>query len=101
MGALTSAEERMARIVEATMLGEDPRRIIISKAPISVRGLMAYADVRLEDLLKTLVEMEFCEDFEAGDLDHLPDFDKKQNVAERCLEGLKYAQQYYKNKGRI
>lgn len=51
---LTSEEERLARIVEAAMLGEDVRRIIITKAPRSVRGLMAYADIRLEDLLKTL-----------------------------------------------
>lgn len=101
MGSLTPTEERMARIVEATLLGEDVRRVIISKAPHSVRGLMSYADIRLEDLLKTLVEMEFCEDFEPGDLDHLPSFDKKQNIAERCLEGLRYAQQYYKNKGRM
>ena len=100
MEALTPEEERLARIVEASLRGEDIRRIMITKAPHSVRGLMAYADVRLEDLLKTLVELKFCEDFESGALDHLPDFDKKQNIAERCLGGLKYALQYYKNNWR-
>jgi len=83
------------------MLGEDPTRIFISRSPRTVKGLMAFTQDRLEDLLKTLMDMDFTEDVDRVMFLHLPDTDQKVHLAERCLEGLRAADQYYKNKGRM
>lgn len=98
---LTPEEERLVRIVEGKMCGENIQRILIKKAPRTVRGLLDYADFRLEDLLKTLMDMEFCEDIDRTWLSCVTPQDVKKHLAERCLEGLHAADQYYRNKPRM
>ena len=101
MGALTPTEERQARIIEATLRGEDPIRTLVKNTPRRMAGLMQYKEDRLEQLLQTLLEAGRCEDVDREMFRHLTYEDRRRHLAERCIEGLRAADQYYKNKGRM
>ena len=88
-------EHQIAKRIEGMMLGQDPRRIILDKAPNTVEGWLKYTTDRIEQGLRMLVELEFIEDPEWAMFDRVPDEDRRQHLARRCIEGLRNYDKHY------
>jgi len=94
-------EAKAARRMQAILLGQDPRRIALCRAPNTAVGFLRYSIDRIEQAARMLMELEFLETFSLDKPAFLPDDDWRKHVAEKCVEGIKKYDDHYGNCGRF
>ncbi len=82
----------------AKLRNQKDDRIILDQAPGNVLGILKFSTPRIEQLLLMLLDQGFIKELPNPEMfKSVPEEDKRQHLAERCIEGLRKFDEYHKS----